>query len=922
MNRSYILCAVAGLLSTVGTLDSGAAKRLPIQEDKAVQMYAIGAGGTAGVWQLNLTDLQSPVKLNGSTYLQYTGSSNGGGGTFLSPEKVVGVKYAYGAYPFEATAAGGGDGPWSHSYYAASYYIEKVYDMAYDEKSDVIYCWYDVSSYVKALGVYDPSSHTVSRIGSAASAQVQGLAIDSKGQLWGVGAYGYVYKIDKTTGVATEVTGNAGCGVQFQTSTPVSAAIDPSSDVMYVVAKTGSYDTYSCLTKVDLNTYKGENLGALPGYYNCLYIAGSTIPEGAPAPAENLSALFNGKETVVTFTAPTKTAGGKNLSGTLTYSVSVDGAEAATGSVEAGKSAEVAINPEDGLHEIQVTLSNAEGTSKEIKTSVFSGYDVPGNISDLTAEADGAKVMLTWEAPEGIHGGLVDASKLSYTVSRDGEIIAEGLKTTETGNTVEGAYRQYTYAVTVNYAGENCESRSVNVLAGVPYTVPYALDLASVSEFGEAGLEVIDTNLQNTRPSESWKLSVNDGEKFLECYKQAYFYQSDFAYLPPVELKAGVNYSISFKGVATTDAWGTYSANLGVVIADRPSGTTDEYKLLNSYDIVPQRGAFDWNEYTVDFTVEKDGTYNLGFRAWDQTDLYGNYSVGVKDIAVSARFVIPQAVSDLSAVTEADNNRNVEVSFRLPTESTEGDALSSISKVEIIRNSEVIETLTENLVPGEKVIVVDENAPRGIKSYSVVAYCGDQSSKPSVVSVKVGYVNNLIVELLEAPATDIAVGASGVISVKVTNDGFEQVLTGGYSVELFRDGNRIASETGLGLATDTSETYTFNLTWDGELPAKFEYVVKVVFDGDEDLEDNETAPVEVSFSAPTSVGETLAGEVAVFVSDSEIHVSGADGETVTIASADGRLISAGKAEGEFRAAVAGNGIYVVTVGSKSFKIAL
>ncbi len=148
-----------------------------------------------------------------------------------------------------------------------------------------------------------------------------------------------LYKIDKTTGVAEDVTGGAGSRAQFQTNMPMSAAIDPASGIMYIVGRAGSYDTYASMMKVNLSDYSVENLGALDGYFNCLYIAGSSIADGAPAPAENLAAAFNGTKTVVTFTAPSQTHSGGKLSGELDYTITVDGEELATGNVNAGEEA-------------------------------------------------------------------------------------------------------------------------------------------------------------------------------------------------------------------------------------------------------------------------------------------------------------------------------------------------------------------------------------------------------------------------------------------------------------------------------------------------------------------------------------------------------------------------------------------------------
>ncbi|MDE6206180.1 MAG: hypothetical protein K2M55_00025 [Muribaculaceae bacterium] len=917
MKKLYFTYALAAAMVAGGAADATA---LPIQEEKPLEMYALGAGGTTGVYRLNLTDLTGATRLNSTAYdqNQYTGSSFGGGGTFLSPEKVVGVKYNYGAYPFEATA----ENAWVPSYFNSSYYINKVYDMAYDQQADIIYCWYAYTDYVKTLGIYNPTTHEVARVGNAANTNVYGLAIDAEGQLWGVGDYGYVYKINKTTGVATELTGSMGCGVQFSASMPMSAAIDPASGLMYVVARASAYDYNSSLVKVDLSTYKAENLGAMSGYYNCLYINGSTIVTGAPAPVENLTATFDGTNTVVTFTAPTENAGGDALSGTLTYTVNVDGEEAATGTVAAGEEVSLNLTPADGLHEITVKVANDEGESKEAKTTVFSGYDQPGNISGLTADAEGNTVTLTWTAPTGVNGGMIDTSKLSYLVSCDGEVVAEGLTDTTFETTVEGNYHQFTFAVTVKYGEEEGQSQSVNVMAGDAYTIPYALDLASVTDLGQAGLTILDPNLQNSRETEKWKLGSSNDEKYLEAYKQAYWYQSDFAYLPPMALKAGVEYTLTFQSRAVTDAWGTYKANLQVVIAKKPTTTSGEYTSLESYEMVPSRTDFSWADNTVKISVEENGTYSLAFLAWDQTDLYGNYSVEVKDIVITQEIVTPQPATDLTVTTQADNNRNVDITFVLPTESTTGKELAAISKVEILRGTEVIETIDTDLAPGNTVSYTDEDAPRGIHSYSVIVYCDDETSTPVAASVIVGYLNNLSVTALSWPTGEIHPDETGEFVVEVTNDGFEKVLEGAYEVVLLCDGEQVDAQLGQALDIDASATYTFELKWNGIEKAYAEYVAKVVFDGDEDLADNETEPVTVNFKQTDGVDNTFAATTEVSAAAGVITVKATAGAAVAVVAVDGRTVAAGICDGEFKTAALAPGVYVVTVDAKSVKVAL
>lgn len=935
MRNHYTTLAFAIALAVGGGVSYAAPQRIIIEDEKPLEIYALGAGSTVGVYKLNPSDLSNPTALARGYWIQYSGSSVGGGGTFLDPETVVGVKYSYGTpYPFEANAAGTDEGPWAHSYFASSYYIPgNVYDMAYDEATGDIYCWYDLNAYNRCLGKYDRSSHTITRVGSAPSTAVFALAMDAEGQLWGVGTYGMIYKIDKTTGVAEDVTGGVGSRAQLQSSSPMSAAIDPASGLMYIVGKVGTYDTYSSMMKVKLSDFSVENLGPLEGYYNCLYITGSSIADGAPAPAENLAAAFNGTKTVVTFTASSQTHAGGKLSGELDYTVSVDGEELATGKVNAGEEASKELDLADGTHEITVVLSNAAGAGKSAKTSVFSGYDVPGNISGLTATAEGMKVTLAWTAPEGVNGGMLDMSKLRYSVTRGTEEVAAALEATAVEDEVTGNVKQYTYTVTVVYGDVAGQSKSVSVVAGVPYDIPYALDLNSIESFGEAGVTVLDPNTGNSVASTTWTLTKDGDDNCAVSNSTIYFSRSEYLFLPPANYSASAIYTLTFKAASNgSNQYDLRSSKLRVLMASEP--TSDEEALTDLYtdplddtknyiEIASKFKEYDWTDYSVEFTVAQDGVYCVGveeFAAAYET----NAALAVKDFAVSVRYPKPANVSDFTAAPQTDNNRNIDLSFKLPLNDVEGFQLSSLSKVEIFRGSDLIQTLTEDLTPGATKTYTDEMAPRGYRSYRVIAYNGEAASEPEYATVMSGYLNNLMVTSITVSEAMIPVDGVGEIKVTVKNDGFEQVLYGSYDVVLLCDGEGADHQTGSDVKSDQETDFVFDIWWTAESPAKATYKAVIVFEGDENSADDISDEVEVEFApAPTGVTDIAAAEVTVKASAGAVTVEGAQGKSVNVYAADGSLVeSVATAAASFTTRQLQHGIYIVSVGSQTFKVVI
>lgn len=831
---------------------------IPGTEEKPMEMYALGANGNTGVYKFNPSDWANPTKLSSTAIgaTGYTGSNIGGGGTFLSTERVVGSKYYYGAYTFDVTAEGDGNGAWSGSYAKASF--DQVYDMTYDEKNDIIYCWYKATTFIYTLGIYNLDTKTITRVGNAANTNIYTLAIDKDGQLWGLGQYGLLYSIDKETAVAKEVTNGNGCGISLQTGVPASAAIDPVTNLMYVMAKSGS-DMFSTLFTVDLTTYESKKISPLgySKYYNCLWIAGSSVNENAPAAVENLSAVFNGEATVVTFTAPALTIGGSTLTGELAYTVKVDGEEAATGTVVAGETKSVTINPADGQHDIQVTVSNAEGESKVAKTTVFSGYDQPTAVGDLKAAVEGNDIKLTWTAPTGKNGGMVNMAKVRYAVSIDGETKATDLTATEYTCPLEGNYTQHTYKVIVVYDGTDAESSETSMMAGLPYDVPYTLDLANIASLDAAGITVIDLDGAN---SGRWTLEKVGDAQVLQSYSGAVWTRKDYVYLPPLNLKAGVSYTLKFTAAAYRTAYAESTANIQVLLANEPTAESAIYTTLEKYEVVSTKDEYVWNEYTVAFTVDKDGSYNLGIADIADAIYQAYYYLYVKDVAVTVDYHTPKAVSDLKAELAADNNRNVDLSFVLPTEDTEGRDLTSLTKVEIYRGEDLIKTLEGTFTPGETMTYTDENAPRGTVEYTVKVYSDAEVSEAATVSVAVGYAINLVIETVSSPEGAVEPNGEGKIVVKVANDGYNAVEDGDYEVVLFCNGEQVDKLAGTALATDKDAEYTFALNWTGETPAKATYQVKVVSEADENAADNATNDITVEFEtgAPLAVSDLTA----------------------------------------------------------------
>ena len=860
------------LLLSAGLLLSAFAMNAAIggpTEEKPLEMYAIGASKTVGVFKFNPTDW-SANKISTTTpgATLYTGSDFGGGGTFLSPDKVVGAKCTYSSlYWFEATSEGDGNGPWGASYKLMGS-PEQIYDMAYDEKNDIIYCWCKFGTIARGLGIYDPTSHTVTAVGNS-TMPIRGLAIDADGQLWGIAKDGRLYTIDKTSGTATQVATIS--NFTFTEDYPSSAAIDQTSNMFYFVGKVEDmFQEYDALYRFSLED-KGaaEKVKELTAYYNCLYIV-PNVESGAPAEIEDLAAAYDSKtkKTVVTFTAPSQTSDGAALSGEITYTITVDGDEdsAVTGTVEAGAEASVDIELTDGQHEISVVMSNEAGGSKAAKTTVWSGFDEPTAITNLQIVFVDGEIKLTWDAPVGKHGGELDKVNIGYTVKQGEQPLAQlAYSETSYSMTPDWHYILSTFTVIVSNNGVEFDSQETSIMAGLPYQAPYKLDLANIENLEAAGVTIFDLD-RATMTNESWKIGRVKGEDepvLQSLWANIYNTRNDYAYLPPLSLKAGVQYIFKFKMAVYTSSNFDVPAEIRLLSAASPTTDEDKYSVVKTLEIVPSK-TYDWVYYHVPVTVPADGNYAFGVAdiLTQETIDAGtrkNYDVNLKDIAVVENFFVPATVKDLTAALQDDNNRNVDLSFTLPTTDTEAQPFNKpITKVVIYRGEEAIKTFDGSFAAGTKMEYTDENAPLGVFTYSVKVYDGEKVAEDTAsVEIAVGNAYDLAVETISAPEAAVEPNGEGKITVKVTNNAYNAVEAKAYAVKLISGDETIETLEGAALAPGASAEFTYTLNYEGATPATVKYAVNTDFvapeadnSGEAEGETAEETPAETPFVSP------------------------------------------------------------------------
>lgn len=534
------------------------------------------------------------------------------------------------------------------------------------------------------------------------------FAIDDRdGQLYGISLEGKLYKIDKATG-DEELVGDTG---YIPYGTHQAAVIDSKQNTLYWVSVNSNQT--SSLYAINLSTALATKCYDFDGtmQFADLYLISSGANEKAPAPVTNLYAkpyASDYSRLQVSFTMPTTTNDGlDNLSGNLTYNIKIDGDIKKTGTAQPGANVSELINGlELGRTVVAVFASNNEGESVEMSVDAWVGLDLPSAPTDVVLTASGNRMTLNWTAPtDGEHGGYLDNATLAYNIVRypDNAVVATGLKSTSFTEVL--SVSQLTVVnygvVAVTKDGESAETMSNNISIGESITPPYHEPFDT-----ETALDYY-TILDNNNDTYSWRWY--DGT--MECPYMGTT-MDDWLLTPPIKLETGKEYTFSF------DTWvAQYNRPERIEVAmgqgDNPASFS---KLLDVTPITNENPS----TFIFKVRVNANGDYRFGIHDVTTRGLY--LYVDNVTITHGADFNSPAAVENLAVTPDDEGVKAATITFKAPTRTVNNTSLSSISKIEISRNGELVHTI-DNPATGSEHSYYDNTVPSsGIFNYEVAAY--------------------------------------------------------------------------------------------------------------------------------------------------------------------------------------------------------
>lgn len=562
------------------------------------------------------------------------------------------------------------------------------------------------------------------------------LAAGKDGQLYGIRYYtemqgeyeictgSELYRIDKQTG-AVALVGNTGMKPQFASS----ATIDPLSGRMFWTVSPMAQK--GMLTEVNLSTGVATPIYTFPDDQMVVGLV-ADVPAAypkAPAAAAGLKAEFNGASLSgkLSFTAPSTLFDGTSARGAVTAIVKVNGVATATREVQYGSNVTFDLTvPAAGAYDFAVVMSNAAGESPRVTLGgVYVGADTPKAPEVTLTTTDDLTMNLSWKpVTESANGGYINPSEIVYTVRRlpADVVVAERTKATSFSERLPepDGLTMVSYTVTAEYAGMiSAPGHSASVTLGA-VTPPYSNDFSS----GLNGFSVVDANADGT----TWY--ADDFYFYARVYSPTSNDMDDWLMTPPLSLKAGNAYKLSFDAITTSQFDETLEVKMGLGTAVADLTTT----LVEPVTFLATIGSP--RHITVDVIPTADGVYTIGFHGISPAQ---HFYLAIDNVEISAPTSahVPCAVSDLTVTPAAMGALNATIAFTAPTMAIDNTPVGSLARIEVSRDGRVVKTF-ERPAAGQALSFTDNVDKEGNYTYKVVASTDNGPGASAEASAYVG----------------------------------------------------------------------------------------------------------------------------------------------------------------------------------------
>lgn len=553
------------------------------------------------------------------------------------------------------------------------------------------------------------------------------IAVDSNGQLFAIDPAGDLYKVDKATGDMEKV-GNT----TFMPKYAQSAVIDPSTNIMYwaSIDSEGNSVLYTVDTKTAAMepVYEFENSEE----FVSLTIPAPEAAEKAPGAVTDLDVSVdetNPNRVLVSFLMPSMTYDEQTeLTGNLEYTIVCNDVEKVKATAPAGETVEAVIDAlPDGMTTFVVAAANETGLGAKRKVSEYVGYDNPEEVTDVKFMLNDNNATVTWKAPgaTGVHGGMVDTGKFTYTIYRypEHKIVAANIKENTIQENIDLTKLRNCYygVVASSRKMKSAEAFSNRIKVGDAIVPPYQESFEEAENFN------LYTTFDGNNDGKIW-------EFYYDCASISFnvsLPNDDWLFTPAIRLQGGKRYEVSFDLSAGLS---DFTQKVEVKWGKTPD-------VAGMTEILMEATDFNTKGYqTIKTTMlpKEDGIYHIGFH---DISAPFQYRTKLKNLVISdgLSLDVPGMVTNMTVTPAANGAMGATVAFKTPTKTMSNMDLTNITKVEIYRDKDQLIKTFDAPAVGAQLSFTDESITKsGLYTYAVVAYNESGAGETVEQSVYVG----------------------------------------------------------------------------------------------------------------------------------------------------------------------------------------
>lgn len=585
------------------------------------------------------------------------------------------------------------------------------------------------------LGTVDYRTQTRTTFGFTTRRYVA-MGVTSDNVLYGIDEDAKLYKISTTDGKSTLI-GSTGIALKDDWGGPYdqTGEIDPKDNTFYWYSQDADYKTV--LYTVDLNTAAVTKIATGDATMTGMMIAPAAAADDAPAAATDVKALFEGTSLTgtVSFTAPTLSTNGEQLTGSLSYKITANGTEVASGTVMPGKTENAAVTlDKSGAYTFEVVVSNAAGAAPAATADHWVGFDEPVAVGNPTATVKDGIVTISWTAPaEGVHQGVL--GNITYDVvhklGTETKEIATGItETSYTDDISDAQLSNYVYSVRAVSGGVQGSWADAPALIAGAAIEP---DWNYVFE-GNSALALF-TVIDGNNDKNTWWCNGVHGYGAMSNQQRATIESDDWLITPPLHMTKERVYTVSFRVRNIMD---NIRNTMEVCWGNGNTPAQLNHKLFETFTPEFSETNGEWQVCTADIIPDADGIFYIGFH--DNTKVADKYQVAVDNITVkmTAYTAAPDSVKSLEIVPAEKGALSATVKFTAPSVNLVGNKLQKSDSFEVVRNGETVGTIA-GANAGEQVSWTDNTIKKnGFQNYTITPYLNGNPGRATSAKAYVG----------------------------------------------------------------------------------------------------------------------------------------------------------------------------------------